>query len=1227
MATPITSTQQTEILQLVVGIFGAAPGADYMNEFAAYITTSGASIGALSDALMNTSAATSSTLYPNYLTASAFATKFVDNLVGSTVTATQKADAASYIESQLNAGHTRGEMVWWAINALANVDAANADWGTAHTQLLNKVTVASYYTITQGLTSTDLGTLQSVVSSVTSTAASITAAEAAIDNGTIGGSNGGLTISLTSAADQPTMSIYNDTISSLLGNFQATDVVDGKGGTDIMTVRVGDVAAPGAPQITNVEVMNFIEMGSANVSFANMAGYTAVNVWGGGNSALLNNMSAVTIGVISGWGGDLSIGYASETATNDTITLSVNQASAFNLLESDNDIEAFSIVAAGSGVDITLDGGSAMSSISITGTANVIIAVDRDSAVSGLNVNATALQGNLTLTLGSQIASSLLSANELNFKSGTGDDIFFITGSAAGRMASALALDGGAGTDTLRLNVNSQQTLLPGSTAIETLQLVTLAGGDCASVSLSAAANHFSTFSLWGAAGSAAIQHLSANPTINVMSGNTGELALSLETAAGTADAITVNLINGASGFRLLESAIGNNIETFTLNFSGTGYSGSTASLWGVGSADVTIGGSVNVKIGLSFSGFVGTGDVVINATALAGNLNLTYEGTAHDIRINAGTGSDTINLGTSLYGGVNAPTAIVDGGEGTDTLAFVAQSGQSAMPFGNSIEAATVTFMSGSEGGYANLGKMSGLTTVAVQFFSNSTANSVTNIAAAVTTVSVSLNSGVSAASATLNLNFVSGAAAAVTVRGNETAAAATLSNEFGVLDVNSAATLTLNLAGTGAQSSLGLYADESTALTINVTGSGRMSFDNLSALNATNVTFNSTAGGSLWLGCANLGTATLLTLNAAGSGQTGMVIQDLNLPAAATGSNADLTINANNSATVNINSATMGDDLTINAIGGDVNISALQIAHMSGADSAVTITLVAGGTGDVIAIKGLVVSAAANTAATLGFVISGSGNVTLNGAMDFSGVSNSAFTISVDASGLHGTLSFNTNSAEIVTDAASGNGLVITMGDDVSSANSAAGSSAIDTIQGGANHDYIVGAGGNDLLGGGGGADTIIGGAGQDTMSGGAGSDNFRFLSSAGAALLDGTGNISDIIVDFGSGDTITFSGVTSIGYSANGGATAVGSVSVLTASLTGLTLDPAANSAYAVAMFQDSGNTIIQVSFVTGVALSAGTGLVQITLQGITSFTSLTGLFSVSIHATNGLTITMV
>lgn len=124
-------------------------------------------------------------------------------------------------------------------------------------------------------------------------------------------------------------------------------------------------------------------------------------------------------------------------------------------------------------------------------------------------------------------------------------------------------------------------------------------------------------------------------------------------------------------------------------------------------------------------------------------------------------------------------------------------------------------------------------------------------------------------------------------------------------------------------------------------------------------------------------------------------------------------------------------------------------------------------------------------------------------------------------------------------------------------------AGGSGDDRLLGEIGNDRLHGGAGNDVLVGGAGADILTGGTGNDRLTGGIGADRFEFADGFGAdritdfargdtililrsmltgtrlsdgeaaAVVQGVGSVADgaVVLDFGSGDTLTIAGITSL------------------------------------------------------------------------------------------------
>lgn len=172
-----TTSQQYDVIRLMLAMFNAAPGNMYLQEFAGYIAN-GTTMSELANMLAQTEAFQSPQLYPSSLTSQQFAAKLVANLMADTANSVNRAWLTDVIISYLDNGASRGEVIWLLVSALTPIPYTDYNWGKTSAQFANKVDVAYYYSVTTGQSSTDLGTLQAVTRSVTDDPATVITAKA-----------------------------------------------------------------------------------------------------------------------------------------------------------------------------------------------------------------------------------------------------------------------------------------------------------------------------------------------------------------------------------------------------------------------------------------------------------------------------------------------------------------------------------------------------------------------------------------------------------------------------------------------------------------------------------------------------------------------------------------------------------------------------------------------------------------------------------------------------------------------------------------------------------------------------------------------------------------------------------------------------------------------------------------------------------------------------------------
>ena len=541
----ITTQERTNILKLTVGLFNAAPGANYMSEFTSVFEANGHNLAALAGTLGTTGAFQS--LYPNFQTASEFATKFLTTLglQGNT-------EAVDFVTAKFNAGVPKAQIIYDAVVAL---DAStSAEFAAAKAILVNKAAVAENYSVTLAASSTSLAALQGALANVTADPASVTAANAANAGGN------GQTFTLTTGTDNfnPTSAIAgskttdgNDTFRAVTsGELTSADVINGGGGTDTLnaTQAAATAGVTVKPLLTSVEVINLTVNGlaaaattasSATLDLGDSTGVT--QVWlkdatgtggisgtgaGGAVTTTFNNLAAgVAVGISGGVAGaadgtaagsipSLTVG-VKDAATNtaDALTINLKDALAgtvtaanietITLSNSNTTATASSTIAALTADKVktlNIDGSGTLTVTALTGTGatltNLNIAGSGKNTITTATATQTALKtidastatGNNTVVIsGTAIANTTV-------KMGSGADTVAFDTAAELNTAKGTegAITGGDGKDTIKLGNSTTNAAFDSTevaqiakaTGFEVLETAYAGASNTASVSL-----------------------------------------------------------------------------------------------------------------------------------------------------------------------------------------------------------------------------------------------------------------------------------------------------------------------------------------------------------------------------------------------------------------------------------------------------------------------------------------------------------------------------------------------------------------------------------------------------------------------------------------------------------------------------------------------------------------------------------------------------------------------
>ncbi len=146
--------------------FSAAPGATFMGQMAdAY--NAGLTVKQIVEIFATKPQFTLT--YPESMSNADLATLLVANVVKNSASDTTKVQAVKDITGALDAGWTRGDMIYQVFGNLANMSPNDATWGGTALQFQNQTAVAKYFTEVLHNVTTDMSTLKAVVGDVTAT--------------------------------------------------------------------------------------------------------------------------------------------------------------------------------------------------------------------------------------------------------------------------------------------------------------------------------------------------------------------------------------------------------------------------------------------------------------------------------------------------------------------------------------------------------------------------------------------------------------------------------------------------------------------------------------------------------------------------------------------------------------------------------------------------------------------------------------------------------------------------------------------------------------------------------------------------------------------------------------------------------------------------------------------------------------------------------------------------
>lgn len=655
----LTSAERTSIINLVVGMFNAAPGATYLGDLAGVFEANGRSLTRLALDLAQTTAYKS--LNSPAQTTAEFAAAFLTPLGLQANTM-----ALDFVTSRLTAGISKGEIVAQAVAALNAT--TSAEFADAKAILTNKTTVAEYYSVTKAVAQTSIASLQASIATVTKDAATVTSAKAAID--TPSGSGTGATFTLATAAETLVGTVGDDTFNAADNTLTVADSIDGAAGTDTLALSLTTTAGIAAATIKNVEVFS-VRAVAGSLSVTDLAAFAGLTTFNSDRSTQNISVTSLTKGGTFGMVGDgavntsglYSFGYAgnadvatlnlsgkllgtatvtlSGTGVSSTIinstggantlgTITVPATSKATTINATTDVKANLSTTADIALTVTGAGTADLSGVALN---NAIVTIDASAQTAG----------------GTKIAAG--TSTTLKFTGGAGNDSFK-TGAV---LATGAAVDAAGGTDTLVVSNATHMTATPAA-FYSNFEIVSVGGGMTVDLALLATKNTLSGLVLTGDATLSSVTGAAAG-AVTVAASTTAVLTVVGATTPGQMDTLKLTVDDGATAVSTLTltapSAAG--VETLTLvatdNVAITSLANLPAltTVSGTGAATTSITSTAIALVtgtALDFSG--ATGAVTFNATGATTN-GFSFKGSSAVNTVAGGNQVFTVDLSKSV--------------------------------------------------------------------------------------------------------------------------------------------------------------------------------------------------------------------------------------------------------------------------------------------------------------------------------------------------------------------------------------------------------------------------------------------------------------------------------------------------------------------------------------------------------------------------------------------------
>lgn len=500
-------------------------------------------------------------------------------------------------------------------------------------------------------TEEDYNTSWAILETVSADPATVDAALAANLAAAAAAGGAGNSVALTAQQDTLTANLFLAAPVNNFGQINQTlnsgDELTGSGTNPTLTVLWTGELESVLPTITDVETLNVTNtgLGALTILGAGVTGLANINVADSiRDFSLTNTQTAVETVSLSRTNTDttITIANAALAGDEDAVALTLNEAGT----AADNAILELNPVSGDDGYEqlaIATEGLASTVLLTAVGIEEVTITGDQDLTLTNALANtatsldASAFEGNLSVISGT---------GNIDFTGGLGDDIFTVQA-----FTGADIVDGGEGTNTLRVTAANAEGIAAEDDNITNIQTLALTTAGTAGATLRAdlIGNQITTVTLeQGTAAAPYIVRFNAGDNTLTTLDNTGPLNVQAEGTA-TTDALTLN-IDGAGAVdinmaALVLSNVDRPIEQLTINSTDA----ATAH---------TIAGAVTLPATVG----------VDNGITITGNSTLNIGGAVTADEIDASRMTD----GAALLMNPGTPSVIaisITGSEGNDRL------------------------------------------------------------------------------------------------------------------------------------------------------------------------------------------------------------------------------------------------------------------------------------------------------------------------------------------------------------------------------------------------------------------------------------------------------------------------------------------------------------------------------------------------------------------------------